>query len=295
MADDDKEPNDDDDAVMDSDEEDEDYDPTADPDAALLADEDENDAGAATGGDTTDDAPARLSITKQKAVDDAFFDLFGYQYNNNNSNAIPSSAAGGKGDDKLATKSNKRTMSKQRSILSSIFGRHSSVKLMTYAKATAAMARSKPCSAGGMLRLEKRTITEVKRFAGQEIKVEKVVMVPVMASSCEEENAQQQQQQPAAAAAAMQQSKTTQKPKGVDNLLTELSRPEKLSTISKTSTDWDLFKSKNADASLKEQLESRAEGNEAYLVKKDFLNRVDGRRFELEKKDRDRERSKRGK
>ena len=282
MADDDKEPNDD--AAMDSDEEDEDYDPTADPDAALLADEDENDAGAATGGDTTDDTPARLSITKQKAVDDAFFDLFGYHYN------IPSS--GGKSDDKLPIKSNKRTISKQRSILSSIFGRHSSVKLMTYAKATAAMARPKPCSAGGMLRLEKRTITEVKRFAGQEIKVEKVVMVPVMA--CEEaENAQQQQS--SAAAAAMQQSETTQKPKGVDNLLTELSRPEKLSTISKTSTDWDLFKAKNADASLKEQLESRAEGNEAFLVKKDFLNRVDTRRFELEKKDRDRERSKRGK
>lgn len=81
----------------------------------------------------------------------------------------------------------------------------------------------------------------------------------------------------------------------MDNLLTELSKPEKLSTVAKTSADWDLFKSKNADATLKEQLESQALGNDAYLVKKDFLNRVDTRRFEKEKAERERERAKRGK
>jgi len=42
-------------------------------------------------------------------------------------------------------------------------------------------------------------------------------------------------------------------------------------------------------------LESRAEGNEAFLVKKDFLDRVDHRKFELEKQERDRERASRGK
>jgi hypothetical protein len=82
---------------------------------------------------------------------------------------------------------------------------------------------------------------------------------------------------------------------GVDDLLAEISKPEKLSAISKTSADWDLFKAKNADATLGEQLENKARGNEAYLVKRDFLTRVDGRRFELEKAERDRERTKRGK
>ena len=98
-----------------------------------------------------------------------------------------------------------------------------------------------------------------------------------------------------AAATADAAASSGTKAKGVDNLLTELSKPEKLSTISKTSADWDLFKAKNADSELKEQLESKAKGKEAYLVKKDFLARVDNRRFELEKAQRDRERARRGK
>ena len=74
-----------------------------------------------------------------------------------------------------------------------------------------------------------------------------------------------------------------------------MSRPEKLSVASKTSADWDLFKAKNTDTALGDQLESKARGNEAFLVKKDFLARVDHRRFELERAERDRERAKRGK
>ncbi|KAL7526018.1 hypothetical protein ACHAXR_001272 [Thalassiosira sp. AJA248-18] len=277
--------NDNPDAMDSDDEEDEDYVPGVDPtEQGAASDEDENDAA------NDDNAtPAALSITKQKAVDDAFFDLFGYHYV-----TIMNKSC----HDKLVPTKSKRTLSKQRSILSSIFGRHSSMKLISHANSTAALARPKPGSKGGMIRLEKRVITEVKRFAGQEIKVEKVVMVPVMAGSEDDTNTSDMAK---AAAATSSSAETTtnatnrKQAKGVDNLLTELSRPEKLSTISKTSTDWDLFKAKNADASLKEQLESRAEGNEAYLVKKDFLNRVDNRRFELEKSDRDRKRAKRGK
>jgi hypothetical protein len=56
---------------------------------------------------------------------------------------------------------------------------------------------------------------------------------------------------------------------GVDNPLAEMSRPEKLSAISKTSADWDLFKANNADTTLGEQLENKVRGNEAYLVKRD--------------------------
>jgi hypothetical protein len=148
-----------------------------------------------------------------------------------------------------------------------------------------------------MIRLEKRVVAEVKRFAGQEIRVERMVMVPVMAGEDGEkaDASQTMVAEGAASSSSAAESTTRQKAKGVDNLLTELSRPEKLSTISKTSADWDLFKTKNADVTLKEQLESSATGNEAYLVKKDFLNRVDHRRFELEKVQRERERSKRGK
>lgn len=291
-------------ATMDSDEDDEDYVPGADPDEPRGDDDDENDAGPLGGGADGAEAPRALSVTKQRAVDDAFYDLFGYHY----AGALhPASASSGeKSRDKAPAKSS-RSVSKRRSILASIFGRNASAKLALHAGRTASFARPKPGSAGGMVRLEKRVVTEIKRFAGQEIKVERVVMVPVMAgedqvgataaSGAAENGSLSGGAAGNEASSANDQSAAAgaQKAKGVDSLLTELSKPEKLSTISKTSADWDLFKSKNADANLKEQLESKAKGNEAYLVKKDFLNRVDQRKFELEKAERDRERARRGK
>ena len=63
--------------------------------------------------------------------------------------------------------------------------------------------------------------------------------------------------------------------KGADNLLYRRFFPEKLPK--QASADWDLFKAKNTDALLKEQLKNQALGKEAYLVRKDFLSRVDSR------------------
>ena len=45
---------------------------------------------------------------------------------------------------------------------------------------------------------------------------------------------------------------------------------------------------------LQEELEKKAQGKDAFLVKEDFKSRVDRRKFELEKDVRDRERAKRG-
>ncbi|KAL7426391.1 hypothetical protein ACHAXM_000433 [Skeletonema potamos] len=277
----DKDDNTKDPAVDNDEDEDEDYVPGQDPDEGVPSDDDENDIAATL----EEDSGPLLSITKQKAVDDAFNDLFGYNY---------TKSAAAKPQSKLPVKS-KSAMQKQKNILSSIFGKSSCSKLLSTSKVTAALARPK-ASSGGMMRLEKRVIKEVKRFAGQEICVEKVVMVPIFTNSGSggdgkpksSTNEHSNTNNVTAATAASTA-------KGLDNLLQEMSRPEKLSTISKTSTDWDLFKSKNADEALKEQLESRAQGNDAFLVKKDFLDRVDHRRFELEKQERDRERASRGK
>lgn len=254
--------------------EDEDYVPGMDGD--VPSDDDENDAPM-----EVEDTGA-LSITKLKAVDDAFFELFGYNYT-----PLPVKSA-----DKVPVKKSSR----KRRILSFIFGKQSCVKLMERAKSNAAMAKPKP-SSGGMVRLERRVVKEVKRFAGQEISVEKVVMVPVVMGESDSQGSVIQQS--SAAATSTNSTATTQTQpkapaKGLDTLLNTLSRPEKLSTISKTSADWDLFKTKNAPE-LKEELENKAKGKEAYLVKKDFLSRVDERRFEIEKGERDRERAKRGK
>lgn len=270
------------DPAVDSDEEDEDYVPGQDPEEGVPSDDDENDITNTL--EEEEEAGPTLSITKQKAVDDAFNDLFGYNY---------TKSAAVKSLSKLPVKS-KSAMQKQKNILSSIFGKSSSSKLMATSKVTAALARPK-ASSGGMMRLEKRVIKEVKRFAGQEICVEKVVMVPIFTNGGGDDGKPKSSANEQSNTDNVSAATTAPKAKGLDNLLQEMSRPEKLSTISKTSTDWDLFKSKNADEALKEQLESRAEGNDAFLVKKDFLDRVDHRRFELEKQERDRERASRGK
>jgi len=74
---------------------------------------------------------------------------------------------------------------------------------------------------------------------------------------------------------------------GLDSVLDDLKGPEKISTIAKTSTDWDGFKEKTG---MSEEME-KATAN-GYLVKKDFLNRCDTRQFENEKEGREKDRLK---
>lgn len=261
------------DADSDSDEEDEEYVPGADPDAPS------DDDGTAR----ADDVPsAALSIAKQNAVDAAFLDLFGYPFATAAQDARRSRG-------RVPTKDT-RVAARHRAVLSTIFGVRAAAKLLAHAKFAAASAGPKP-GGGGMVRLERRAIAEVKRFAGQEITVERVVLVPVMAGDVAAVgSAAPPEPEPAATA-----SSAAVKARGVDHLLSELARPEKLSTLSKTTADWDLFKAKNPDAALPEQLESQARGNAAYLVKKDFLGRVDARQFEREKATRAQARARRGK
>ncbi|KAL7466102.1 hypothetical protein ACHAXS_006401 [Conticribra weissflogii] len=276
---------------IESDEEDEDYVPDADVEGA-----DNDDGNSVADYDTHGGTSSSgLSITKQKAVDDAFNELFGLDFT-----AINTSATSDRKSRSKIPARRSRMAKKQRRILSSIFGAKSADKLFLSSKSVASRARPKPAS-NGTFRLERRTVVEVKRFAGREIKVEKVVMVPVM----EERNEKVQKREFSSSAAATtpiatdrrrirtRQSKSEVQPKGLDSLLNEMSRPEKLSTVAKTSADWNLFKEKSDNAQLKDELEKKAMGNEAYLVKKDFLNRVDVRRFELEKAERERERVKR--
>lgn len=78
----------------------------------------------------------------------------------------------------------------------------------------------------------------------------------------------------------------------IDVVLARLAEPKRVSTVQKTSDDWESFK--DTDKQLQDELEKKAQGKDAYLVKQDFLQRVDHRRFEIEKEERERERSKRG-
>ncbi|KAH9185870.1 hypothetical protein AeNC1_012157 [Aphanomyces euteiches] len=99
------------------------------------------------------------------------------------------------------------------------------------------------------LKAEKDQVTEVLKFAGQEYSVTKKV------SSSES---------------------------GLDSALAALNQPKKISTIEKSSMDWESFKDKEGIADELQQYTK-----DGYLEKQDFLHRVDVRKFELEKAERD--------
>lgn len=80
---------------------------------------------------------------------------------------------------------------------------------------------------------------------------------------------------------------------GVDDLLQKMNETGKISTITRTANDWESFKTDNAGlgASLEEYTESKG----AFLKKKDFLERVDHRKFTHERNERERNRLKNSK
>jgi Bucentaur or craniofacial development len=78
----------------------------------------------------------------------------------------------------------------------------------------------------------------------------------------------------------------------VSDLITALQGPQTTSTVAQTSADWDRFKDTSG---LGSHLEDQAESSQSFLKRQDFLQRVDHRTFELEKRERDMERAKRGK
>jgi Bucentaur or craniofacial development len=81
---------------------------------------------------------------------------------------------------------------------------------------------------------------------------------------------------------------------GVDVLLQKISDEDKgkLSTIAKSSNDWDIFKNEHKE--LGSQLEQHTTSQQSFLGKQEFLSRIDQRQFEIEKSIRTIERSKRG-
>lgn len=72
---------------------------------------------------------------------------------------------------------------------------------------------------------------------------------------------------------------------GVDQVLASFDGPKKVSTIEKSSLDWDKFKETEG---LEDELHLYTK--DGYLEKQDFLTRVDHKQFELEKAERDKKR-----
>jgi hypothetical protein len=207
--------------------------------------------------ENTNHNSTELPSGKRKAVDESFERLFGYKWGTefdfNENQAIDSQAR----------------------ILVEMFGPTRAARIL---KSTATgskrrklvTASSNTSSENITINLPKskpQTFIETKVFAGQAIKVTR-----------------QQTEEPTPNVKAAGSS--------LDNVLAQLAGPAKISTVAKTSEDWEQFK--QSDKQLQEDLEKKAQGKDAFLVKQDFLKRVDGRKFELERDERDRERAKRG-
>jgi len=284
----------------DSDEEDEDYIPTKESDD----EEDNNDSRMKSSDD--DGMKHYLSINKQRNVDEAFASLFGASDTNyfeetsithNKSVYLKQTTSTSKmrklhkkNKKKLAAK--KKCMKKKKKFLTELFGKDQAFKILSrVSKKNPTNHHSRP-----LIKMEKKTIIEVKKFAGKSIEVKKVVMVPTATNDAKIKDSVNKTT-PSITSSKSETSSTVNTkpptpskntPTGIDHVLSQIANPDKLSTIAKSSADWDFFKDRSG---LEEELEKQAQGKNAYLVKQEFLQRVDLRKFEQEKEGRDQKRA----
>uniref|UniRef100_A0A3B4BAT0 Craniofacial development protein 1 n=1 Tax=Periophthalmus magnuspinnatus TaxID=409849 RepID=A0A3B4BAT0_9GOBI len=131
---------------------------------------------------------------------------------------------------------------------------------------------------------EKVTITKVFDFAGEEVRVNK----EVAADSQEARRFLKSQSSP-------QENKETEeeftyvlfffsgvkRPAGLSKIIGRIGgKKQKMSTLEKSKMDWDAFKSEEG---ISEELAIHNRGREGYVERKNFLERVDHRQFEIEK------------
>ena len=273
-----------DDPSKDEDEDDdEDYIPEHDPEVDL--DETANDPDN-NNGDSIIDRP--LSDAKRKVVDDAFDELFGYSFQGSDLK---------RKQKRMKLNFDEKSSSRKKHVLSQIFGPTAANQMVQNYATDASMNSS--IKANKLRKLDSKSLTNekiqqlvnqvteeervtvTKRFAGQEVQITCASQSQSgeVISTNSEKSKKTVALQPITKVAAS----------GVDHVLSSLQDVTKLNTVTKTSADWDQFKSQNG--TIAEKLESQAKGKDAYLVKKEFLNRVDGRRFEQEKAEREKERA----
>ena len=240
-----------------------------------------------------------LPVSQQKAVDDAFLELFGKPYH---------PQRGRVEDDSKRQRKNlhrgQRALTKKKKILSDIFGGSSIASKIIETSRDAiqndAISRKRKVPLHPVPR--KEIITEKVHFAGQTMEIQRSILV---GNETEQRHDHQAQNLKKGGKDEVEGPETSQgirsmsmsmsvdenqgsKPKGIDAVLSQIKGPQKFTTIDKTNVDWENFKDK---AGLEEELKKKAQGKDAYLEKKDFLNRVDLRRFEQEREERNRKRA----
>ncbi|GBP18998.1 Craniofacial development protein 1 [Eumeta japonica] len=67
---------------------------------------------------------------------------------------------------------------------------------------------------------------------------------------------------------------------GLSNLLSQINKKNKLSTLEKSKLDWDTYKKEEG---IEEEIQSHNKGKHGYLDRRDFLERADLRQYEIER------------
>jgi len=167
---------------------------------------------------------------------------------------------------KKKDKKPKKKGDKASSVLAGIFGAKAAASICKKAdKAVQKRAAEGPGESkfGGKI-VRKRTVVEEKRFGGETIQIARTVR-----------DAAGSARAPARAAGR------------VDDVLEAIKGPKAVTTVAKSSADWDVFKEKEGlEDSLKDA------GQKGYLAKQEFLDRADHRAFERERDQRNAERAK---
>ncbi|KAM8892946.1 craniofacial development protein 1 [Spinachia spinachia] len=131
------------------------------------------------------------------------------------------------------------------------------------------------------------TITKVFDFAGEEVRVNKVVSANskeaqsyLKSQNTKAEESGDEDEAPSPGQPALPGT-SGKRPAGMSSILGRMgSKKLKMSTLEKSKMDWDAFKSEEG---ITEDLAIHNRGREGYVERKNFLERVDHRQFEIEK------------
>ncbi|RVE71455.1 hypothetical protein OJAV_G00051960 [Oryzias javanicus] len=133
---------------------------------------------------------------------------------------------------------------------------------------------------------DKVVITKVFDFAGEEVRVSKEVSADskeartyMKSQKAEQDDAENPDKPPVSDSPLPGAS--AKRPPGMSSLLSRIGgKKPKMSTLEKSKMDWDAFKSEEG---ITEELAIHNRGKEGFVERKNFLERVDHRQFELEK------------
>eukprot|EP00937_MAST-01D_sp_MAST-1D-sp2_P008152 g8152.t1 len=129
---------------------------------------------------------------------------------------------------------------------------------------------------GSLVKQAKVSVTQTVKYAGEKVSVTKTFTAGTKAAND--------------ALRAAAERKAVESAGGIDGALAAIAKPASVSTVTKSSVDWDAFKEENQ---LTDELEQSTKNG--YLQRQDFLQRCDVRQFEQEKAQRSLERAKRDK